>query len=502
MKKQLFIIATLMLAIYNNTSAQNGLLDPSFATQGTLANEAFPDPVSQSGVFATATRIYTVLEATDVPIGKMYIRCYFLDGTIDASFGTNGTFVIENISGSNAVMNADQSKIFIVGRSTTWESGIIAFDIASEVYSTHFYPVEANYFDLLYHIAITESDEIILGGHHTNSNTYLGSIRIIKFDENLNVDNTFGDAGSVILPELEGLNGSTYGLHDMEVDHNGNVFLIGALDATHKLIKISSDGVVDASFTEPAALSSYMYFNDIEINASNQLLVLPYISGAQYIIRINNDGSIDNTFANAGVFQIYSPNPDYTISLRKLLVKPNGSVVAIGSYQFYNAGSFEGKCLFEVDATGAINPQFPMVLNNLQYGCGNYLLLQNNTATLQPDGKILSYDFAACYDTETTLYHDNILSRYTDELINSVSDEAYSAFNIYPNPAHDILNFMHNNGENMMNAQIKIYDAMGHLVLSEKITGNTLDIEHLAAGLYSIEIMEKESRNVVKFVKE
>jgi hypothetical protein len=52
MKKQLFIIATLMLAIYNNTSAQNGLLDPSFATQGTLANEAFPDPVSQSGVFA------------------------------------------------------------------------------------------------------------------------------------------------------------------------------------------------------------------------------------------------------------------------------------------------------------------------------------------------------------------------------------------------------------------------------------------------------------------
>ncbi len=501
MKKILFIVAAIVFALFQNSIAQNGLLDATFATQGKLAYEVFPDPVSQSGVFATASRIYTVLEATDVPIGKMYIRCYHLDGTIDEDFGTNGTFVIENISGSKAVMNSDQSKIFIVGRNSYWETGVVEFDISSEVSSTHFYPVEANYYDLLLNMVITENDEIILGGYHTNSDTYMGSIRLIKFDENLNVDSTFGVNGSVIFPELEGLNGSNYGLTDMEVDHNGNLFLLGSLDATHKLIKINSSGIVDDTFATPSALDAFTYFSEIEITANNQLLVLPYSSSAQYIIRINNDGSIDNSFADAGVFQIFSPNPDYIISLRKLLVKPNGSVVAIGSYQSFITNNFEGKCLFELDALGLVNPQFPLVFNNLQYSCGNYLLLQNNTATIQPDGKILSYDFAACFDTENTMFHDNILSRYTDELISSVSEEVSSAFISYPNPAHDFINFKHN-GENIMNTQIKIYDAMGKLVLSKNLQGHALNVEQLTTGFYSVEITDGSKRNVVRFVKE
>ena len=75
-------------------------------------------------------------------------------------------------------------------------------------------------------------------------------------------------------------------------------------------------------------------------------------------------------------------------------------------------------------------------------------------------------------------------------------------FNIYPNPAINILTIELGQlyGENI----ISIYNLLGQLVLSKTINQSTnkIDISSLPNGLYLIKMFDKENTKVIKFVKE
>lgn len=60
---------------------------------------------------------------------------------------------------------------------------------------------------------------------------------------------------------------------------------------------------------------------------------------------------------------------------------------------------------------------------------------------------------------------------------------------IYPNPTHDVLNIDFNNIE-IKQANISLIDIMGKTVLKQPLTGsnNTLSLQHLAGGLYIVQI--------------
>jgi len=70
-------------------------------------------------------------------------------------------------------------------------------------------------------------------------------------------------------------------------------------------------------------------------------------------------------------------------------------------------------------------------------------------------------------------------------------------FLIYPNPSYSILYFHNLETE----ANINIFDIHGKLLLSQNIYDGTLDISHLSAGLYILDIQAQDRRERHKIIK-
>ncbi len=501
MKISLLILALPFTLISLLCQAQSGQLDTSFALEGLISNEEYPTPVLHSGVFTTDDKIFSVLQAVNVGEPTTYIRAYNLDGAIYSNFGTNGTLSIANFSAYDAAYSNEQNKIYIGGQTATGEDGFIDFDLSTELHELHVYPIENDYSDIMYNLSLTDNNEVVLSGYHINMTSNFGALRIVKFDSSMMVDDSFGENGKVTLQELEGTNGSSYGIDDMEIDEDGSIFLIGRINPTDKILKIGNTGAIDETFLQAIELSQFVAFNDLLITPNSRLILIPSISSTQQVIRLNHDGSLDITFATDGIFQLDSPNPDYLVYFKNGLIEDDGSIIVIGSYLSYTTSNFEGKSLIKLDQNGDVDPQFPFITNDIGYECGYNASFSTSHVAFQQDGKILSIDFTTCFDTETSLHQENILTRFTNDEASPVEEIATSNLLVYPNPAQNTLRITCD-GKNIRAANIKIFDAMGNLVLAEVMRSEMLDVENLSPGIYFIHITEQNKTSVSNFVKE
>lgn len=85
--------------------------------------------------------------------------------------------------------------------------------------------------------------------------------------------------------------------------------------------------------------------------------------------------------------------------------------------------------------------------------------------------------------------------------VNQVGEIGNEPISIFPNPVESILNFdLKNTGERI----IRIFDVQGRQVLSKKTEGmNSINVSELEAGLYLLEIVDKESDLIrpITFIK-
>ena len=79
----------------------------------------------------------------------------------------------------------------------------------------------------------------------------------------------------------------------------------------------------------------------------------------------------------------------------------------------------------------------------------------------------------------------------------SVNNEDIKNLKLYPNPVN---NALHISTDKQIN-QIEIYDAVGRMVVSEKNPTNTINVEQLESGIYSIAILFEDDRIVKRFTK-
>ena len=84
----------------------------------------------------------------------------------------------------------------------------------------------------------------------------------------------------------------------------------------------------------------------------------------------------------------------------------------------------------------------------------------------------------------------------------SVNEYLSSKFNLYPNPATNVVNIT--NAENMLVNQVTIYDIAGKQLSTQTYNNETdiqLNIEHLASGTYMLHLQTKQGTAVKKLVK-
>src|SRR5690606_39762654 len=84
----------------------------------------------------------------------------------------------------------------------------------------------------------------------------------------------------------------------------------------------------------------------------------------------------------------------------------------------------------------------------------------------------------------------------------SVDDILSEKFNLYPNPATNIVNIT--NSENMAVQQVMVYDVTGKQLSTQTFNNETeiqLNVENLASGTYMLHIKTNEGVAVKKVVK-
>ncbi len=82
--------------------------------------------------------------------------------------------------------------------------------------------------------------------------------------------------------------------------------------------------------------------------------------------------------------------------------------------------------------------------------------------------------------------------------VNTEQVQELKGFKMYPNPAYgdEVYVTTASNGTK----EIKIYDVFGEVVLTDRITTNTLNISRLVPGVYVLQVTEKEKTMTRKLV--
>nr|WP_321415888.1 T9SS type A sorting domain-containing protein [uncultured Allomuricauda sp.] len=82
--------------------------------------------------------------------------------------------------------------------------------------------------------------------------------------------------------------------------------------------------------------------------------------------------------------------------------------------------------------------------------------------------------------------------------VNNESVQELKGFKMYPNPAYGTEVYI--STESNGTKDIRIYDVFGEVVLSERISTNTLDISRLVPGVYVLQVTENKKTMTRKLV--
>ncbi len=512
MKKIFYTILSISFFLnQENANAQAGTTDITFGNQGQITNQVYPAPaVLARAVMATADRIYTFAQVTNPisPPYDSYLKCFHLDGTVDESFGTDGLVIFPLHNGYEAAMNVDHSAIYSVGTGMVFSNAfILRFDLATQVLSLDSIIAEPNHSYLLNQISAMDDGKLMVGGFYFDVLTNIQTYRLARLLPDMTLDASYGNNGLVSMPIEITSAVNSGGFYDMEVDHLGNTYVLGNFNDTQIINKINSQGEVDLSFAtapELQASSPIRAYQDLSIALDNSLYVIPsqYMgSYPNYVIKLNGDGTLNTSFANNGIFSTQIAEPDHYINFNNIVEQPDGKVIITAHYNSLLTSFTAGKYLIKLSDAGAVDNTFQSTGNVFGFDNDDYQLWLFNS-TLQPDGKVLCFDEVVHWISDVEVEYNVMLTRFLNSGVVSISENlSQEEIVLYPNPAHDFINFK-SNGENITNAQIKIFDAIGKLVLSKNLQSQSLNIEDLTSGFYSIEMMSGNERSVVRFVKE
>jgi len=92
-------------------------------------------------------------------------------------------------------------------------------------------------------------------------------------------------------------------------------------------------------------------------------------------------------------------------------------------------------------------------------------------------------------------YTVNIVSgaKQSETSRNTITD-----IKLYPNPASSIINIT----SVSENATFKVYNLLGQTIINGKLSNGSIDVSNINAGNYVLEITDKETTTVKRFIKQ
>jgi uncharacterized delta-60 repeat protein len=274
-----------------------------------------------------------------------------------------------NSTANTSAVQAD-GKI-LVGGSFAFVNGVERFGLArlnsNGTTDATFNPGGAGPNGTIFDIRLIAGGKIIIGGSFTTYNgTPISGLARLNADGTLDATFNVGGTGTVgtvqtVLPQPDGkylISGS--GLSS----YNGT--------AKFSVIRVNSDGTLDAGFTSPFATAVFVEMPGLQSDGKIIIGGSFSISGFVNVARLNTNGSLDNTFSvggagpNGGVYAIH--------------VLPDNRILVGGDFTTFNGVPKPGGV--RLNANGSVdntfNP-FPLDLSIVEYiavrSNGQYLVV-------------------------------------------------------------------------------------------------------------------------------
>lgn len=348
--KKLVLLTTLLVPLFAN--AQYGMLDLNFDADGIASFNVGPDG-NYTGYDVAVQEDGKILllgtASTSEGTAAVIVRL-FPDGTVDASFGQNGSFFIVGLdvqSDGRAMTIQPDGKIVIVGAAlVNSDFGVVAIRLNGTDGSLDlsfgnggFAVIPASGDSFLFDVEIQPDGKIVAAGFDDGTE---GNVLVVRFNQDGSPDDTFSFDGKVVTDVNN--EDVAWGLvigNDGKITVAGaSQSLIGMLTNTEALlVRYNTDGTLDNDFGTNGVmlydLNGYAEFLDIEMTGSGSM----YVCGVaqtfgstddnMLIAKLNNDGSFDQSFSMDG-YDIYdfSGTDDQA---NELVLQPDGRILMVGS---------------------------------------------------------------------------------------------------------------------------------------------------------------------------
>lgn len=502
---KIYTLFLLLLVSVTVTNAQSGVLDPSFGNDGIVAtvisgtyNLAHATVVQPDG------KIIVVGQAGEPATYKVAVARYNTDGSLDTTFGNNGTLIIEvgpAKSYGTAVALQEDGKI-VIG-AYTWDNvtGDFALIRLNEDGSfdnsfghSGIVIANSNRSEVSETMVILDDGKILLGGYSDDN------FAVAKFNADGTIDTSFGANGYSITTFMS----SPSFIKKIALQSDGKIVLAGFLINESNIYemavaRLNTDGTLDNSFGTDGKISFNIgngndYLEGVAIQDDGKIL----LGGHKWImnfglrhdlavVRLHENGSFDTTYGDNGVATArLVDGANYS---RDILLQPDNKVIISG---FTVLEEEYNMAMARFDSDGNLDDTFGidgMVSTNIHED-------YSNAITLQGDNKII----LAGYSYNASGASEFIVARYDNQVLGT-EDFQHVKLRLYPNPANEQITIELNDGSS--NYQLEIFNILGEkVIVSEIQKSKQIDVSALASGVYLVKLNSNSQTTTVRFVKQ
>ncbi len=319
--------------------AQPGTLDESFGESGITITD-FPNGV------AFGSQAFQKDEKIVVHSSSLLVR-YLPNGTLDASFGENGSVQINDALSAKDIAIQLDDKIVVCGAYVMEgrpNVGLQRFlpdgKVDSSFGDNGLVVTNFQEWDGVNSIAIQPDEKILVSGSISESEISPFYAFVVRYNTNGSLDYSFGNNGIAIVYNTQGAVVSMLLQSDGKIVLGGYDRVLGSSDVKFFITRVTSSGQVDESFGNGGVTKTDFdingeFINDMCLQNDGKIVVagsarqwgLPIQKSYMAVARYNSNGSLDEIFGEEGKVKVEFDVPS---EANGIAMQENGKIVIAG----------------------------------------------------------------------------------------------------------------------------------------------------------------------------
>lgn len=511
-------------------------LDPTFGNNGKVVT-----PLASTGGLGITGILVQPDGEIIVCSGNVYhgdflaLTRYHSNGSIDPSFGLNGTVVSQLTFGYGGVGNVIRfdanGKILLGGLLTVSTSALTKFDLGlmrfnpdgtiDSTFGTNGL-ASVDFFgksDVIGAFEIQSDGKIVMAGSAgvgiPNSNSITNDFAVIRFNADGSLDDSFGNAGKVNYNFGFAYDAvlSNDAASSIKIQTDGKIILGGGTTQNNgnptfmsfALMRLNTDGTIDTGYGVEGKVKTEIDVNlttvirSLAITPNDEIIaagVVQYPGSvvAAMLTKYDSSGNLDLNFGTGG--KVETKVNDASTTIYEMVLLNNGKLRCAG-YVSFGVGA-QDFLLLQYTADGALDTTFDndgFVITDI-----NNASDLGRSITIQPDGKTLCGGLI--------FYGHNALARFDTPLLNSDEFEVSQSFKVYPNPFVDTITLT----VQLLKPEllsVSLIDVSGKkidLASNRKFTSGQHSLQldlpgQLSKGIYFLSVSDGRKNTVIKVGK-